>query len=259
MESPERFEFKFLLGGALPEDFLAQLGDALTPDRQGGSAGVYPVVSLYYDTPDLRCYWEAWRKVPSRRKLRVRVYGSADGRIAATSFIEIKHKVNGLGFKRRLQAELAEALDLVEGRQSAADLPAGSRRIVEEAQHFVREEGFVPCCTIRYLRHAYWLDADRMDESARGHPPLRVTVDSTLMVRFENLRPKPDDKGFSIQLLPAGTRVLEIKGTGAMPFALAQRLARAGIRASGMSKYCKAVEHLLHQNRPSTNRPHSIG
>lgn len=102
------------------------------------------MVSLYYDTPDLRCYWEAWRKVPSRRKLRVRVYGSADGRIAATSFIEIKHKVNGLGFKRRLQAELDEALDLVEGRQSAADLPAGSRRIVEEAQHFVREEGLCP-------------------------------------------------------------------------------------------------------------------
>lgn len=42
MESPERFEFKFLLGGALPEDFLAQLGDALTPDRQGDLPAFIP-------------------------------------------------------------------------------------------------------------------------------------------------------------------------------------------------------------------------
>jgi hypothetical protein len=230
MESPERFEFKFLLSSAQHAHLLAELGRALSPDRQGGPTGIYPVVSLYYDTREKQCYWEAWRKMPSRRKLRVRVYGSADGQIAPTSFIEVKHKV--------------------EGRQSGADLPVESRRIVEETQHMVREEGFAPCCTIRYLRHAYWLAVDQLDESVRGHSPLRITMDSGLMVRFENLRPEPDDRGFSIHLLPEGTRVLEIKGNGAIPFALARRLARAGIRASSMSKYCKAIEYLLQQTSP---------
>jgi hypothetical protein len=250
MESPERFEFKFLLSSAQHAHLLAELGRALSPDRQGGPTGIYPVVSLYYDTREKQCYWEAWRKMPSRRKLRVRVYGSADGQIAPTSFIEVKHKVEGLGFKRRLQTELNTALELVDGRQSGADLPVESRRIVEETQHMVREEGFAPCCTIRYLRHAYWLAVDQLDESVRGHSPLRITMDSGLMVRFENLRPEPDDRGFSIHLLPEGTRVLEIKGNGAIPFALARRLARAGIRASSMSKYCKAIEYLLQQTSP---------
>lgn len=258
MESPERFEFKFFLNSAAHETFLGQLGHALSPDLQGGSAGVYPVVSLYYDTPDRRCYWEAWRKAPSRRKLRVRVYGSEDGRIAATSFIEVKHKVNGLGFKRRLQAELGDALDLVEGRRAAADLPLESRRVAAEAQQLVREEGFVPSCTMRYIRHAYQLAVERLEESAHCQAPLRLTVDSALMVRFENLRPKPDDDGFSTQLLPEGTRVLELKGSGPIPFALALRLARAGIRASGISKYCRAVEHLLRQTSPAGNRLHFL-
>ena len=255
MESSERFEFKFLLNAEQHERFLNGFSDALRPDLQGGPTGVYPVVSLYYDTPDWQCYWEAWRKMPSRRKLRVRVYGTADGRIEPTSFIEVKHKVDGLGFKRRVETDLATALALVEGRQSGEGLPLEERRVVEETQHMVRAEGFAPCCTIRYLRHAYWLSVGALDPAATGLASLRITMDSGLMVRFEDLSPAPDDQRFCMDLLPPGTHVLEIKGQGAFPFSLALRLAQAGIRASSMSKYCKAIERRL-RDLPKGNITH---
>lgn len=258
MDSQERFEFKFLLSAPQHAAFVAALGGALTPDRQGGPTGVYPVVSLYYDTPDLQCYWQAWRKLPNRRKLRVRVYGSRDGQIAPTSFIEVKHKVDGLGFKRRVQTDLRTALGMVRGEVSGAGLPWEARRVVEETQRMVREERFAPRCVIRYERHAYWLAVDERDAGGRALAPLRVTLDAGLQVRFEDLEPEPDDRRFAIGLLPEGARVLEIKGQGAIPFSLALRLAKAGIRASSLSKYCKAIESLRESRRGQESRPASL-
>jgi hypothetical protein len=249
MDSQERFEFKFLLDARQSDAFFSTLGGALAPDLQGGPTGVYPVVSLYYDTPDHQCYWQAWRKIPSRRKLRVRVYGSCDGRIQPTSFIEVKHKVDGLGFKRRVQTELPTALGMVNGRISGSDLPREERRVVEETQRMVREEGFAPSCVIRYLRHAYWLTLGELDAACRALPPLRITMDSDLQVRFEDLEPETDDRRFAIRLLPEGARILEIKGKGAIPFTLALHLAKAGIRSSGLSKYCKAMEYRFENRR----------
>jgi hypothetical protein len=255
MDSQERFEFKFLLSAQSSEVFFKTLGAGLTPDLLGGPTGVYPVVSLYYDTPERRCYWEAWRKMPSRRKLRVRVYGSRDGQIAPTSFIEVKHKVDGLGFKRRVQTELHTALGLVNGLVSGDTLPSEDRRTLEETRRMVREEGFAPSCMIRYLRHAYWLSLGELDAGCRAMAPLRITLDSGLQARFDDLEPTPDDRRFTINLLPEGTRILEIKGKGAIPFPLALQLAKAGIRSASVSKYCKAIGHRLQSPRDAKPGP----
>src|SRR4051794_23495283 len=109
MSESERFEFKFVITARQRDDVFATFNGSLLPDVNGGAGGVYPIVSLYYDTADWHCYWEAWRGVPSRRKLRVRIYGTADGDIAPASFVEVKHKVDGLGVKRRIQTSLLHA------------------------------------------------------------------------------------------------------------------------------------------------------
>ena len=64
MNDAERFEFKFLITARQREGIFAAFNSALRPDTNGGSGGVYPIVSLYYDTHDWRCYWEAWRGLP---------------------------------------------------------------------------------------------------------------------------------------------------------------------------------------------------
>ncbi len=103
MEIAARFEHKILIDDARRAELLARFADRLLPDTTGSTDGRYPVVSLYCDTPDRRCHWEAWRGVPSRRKLRVRIYGTRDGSIPSATFVEVKHRDGREGAKRRVK------------------------------------------------------------------------------------------------------------------------------------------------------------
>ena len=76
-----RYELKYVADRRLVEAFRELLG-ALDRDPHGVD-GFYPVWSRYYDTRDLRFYWEKIDGLRFRRKLRIRHYGApddADGR-----------------------------------------------------------------------------------------------------------------------------------------------------------------------------------
>ena len=242
MNDNERFEFKFLVTARQRDDLFAAFNGALQPDLNGGTGGDYPIVSLYYDTPDWRCYWEAWRGVPSRRKLRVRIYGTACGHIPPTSFVEVKHKLDGLGVKRRVQTTLERALEIGQGGGETALYTAAEARIVREVHRLVRNDGFRPVCAIRYLRHAFAL------QSGAAHEPLRITFDDELAARFRDLQPEPDDRGCDLSLLPEGNLVMEVKGIGAVPARFANYLAKSGLSPRRFSKYCAAL-HLSGTHR----------
>lgn len=238
MDTADRFEYKFLLRTGQRDALLSGLRDDLRPDTHGGSDGRYPIVSLYYDSPDLRCYWDAWRGVPSRRKLRVRVYGSADGAIAATSFIEVKHKSDGRGVKRRIQTTLEKALMLTAGGRPDADFTAHDLRILEEVRQLVDYEQYRPGCVMRYDRHAYFLRLPGEDDDRE---PLRVTFDHDIAVRFDELTPTVDDRRFGQQVLAADHCVMEVKGAGSVPYAFAEKLTALRLSPRNFSKYGAAV------------------
>ncbi len=237
MDTSDRYEYKFLLRADQRAALLDSLEGALLRDTIGGSDGHYPVVSLYYDTPDRRCYWDDWRGVPSRRKLRIRAYGSEDGAIAPTSFIEVKHKADGRGVKRRVQTTLARALALAAGTHDPGPWTPNEARTLEEVRRLVELEGFRPACVMRYDRHAYFLHTP-------GQPPaeaLRVTFDVGVAVRFDDLVPVTDDRRFTHQVLPPDTCIMEVKGAGAVPCAFADKLTALRLAPRGFSKYGEAV------------------
>jgi hypothetical protein len=70
-----RYEIKYLMD----ESHLPELRDKLKERMQVDSHhlvhGPALITSLYYDTRDLRCYWEKIEGLKFRRKLRIRVYG----------------------------------------------------------------------------------------------------------------------------------------------------------------------------------------
>ena len=235
MSEGQRYEFKFLITAEQRDEMCAAFNSALRPDSQGGSGGIYPIVSLYYDTPDWRCYWEAWRGLPSRRKLRIRVYGTADGDIPPTSFVEVKHKLDGLGVKRRLHTTIPHALEIGSGGGEAAAFAPPDARIVREVHRMVQQDGFRPACTIRYQRHAYALHLEDVAE------PLRITFDDGLGARFRDLEPEPDDRRCDLPLLPADQMVMELKGYGAVPASVASLLAKSRLSPRSFSKYCTAI------------------
>jgi len=235
MSEGQRFEFKFLITARQREAVFATFNGDLRPDTNGADGGVYPIVNLYYDTPDRRCYWEAWRGVPSRRKLRVRIYGSADGGIAPTSFVEVKHKVDGLGVKRRVETSLAHALEIGLGGGDVTAFAETEARIVREVHRMVHHDGFRPVCAMRYRRHAFALHLTDARE------PLRLTFDDEASARFRDLHPEPDDRRSDVDLLPKDHMIMEVKGFGAVPAPVAALFARNGLSPRSFSKYCAAM------------------
>jgi len=204
-------------------------------DENATETAYYPIVSLYYDNADRDCYWQKVRGWPSRRKMRVRVYGSLDGLLPPTTFMEVKHKHMGRVVKRRARIPLEMALAVGEGKPiEDVFLPENDRRVVEEALRLVHEDGFRPCCAMRYDRYAY---AARDLES-----DLRITFDTDIAYRFDNLTPIPDDRRFEKSLLPPGYSVLEVKTTYCVPYWLSCLIGKLGCIYQSHSKYCNAVE-----------------
>ena len=237
----DRFEMKFAISAAQRAVLMAQLAPHLRPDENAGAGAQYPVVSLYYDNADRDCYWEKARGLPSRRKLRVRVYGSRDGAVAASAFVEIKHKCEGRGVKRRVQLPLAQALRVCEGHwPEAAQFSETDARVIREAHDLVLRKKFHPVLLMRYERSAYAAVDPGSD--------LRVTFDSGVRVRFDNLTPEPDDRRFTADDAMHGddAAVMEVKVTGCIPYWLSCAIAEAGCRMQSHSKYSSALE----QNDP---------
>jgi hypothetical protein len=237
MDTADRFEYKFLLTRETRAALLGRLEGRLLPDTMGGSEGRYPIVSLYYDSPELRCYWDNWRGVPSRRKLRVRVYGTLDGAIPPASFVEVKHKADGRGVKRRIQTTLADALALVAGGGDQARLDPGALRTLAEVRQLVEIDGFRPTCVMRYDRHAYFLRLPGQADDAA----LRVTFDQDILARFDDLTPVTDDRRFERRILPADRCIMEVKGAGAVPYLFAEHLTQLRLAPRNFSKYGEGV------------------
>src|SRR6185295_18065814 len=119
-----RYEIKYLV----PREVLDDLRDDLRRrlDIDGYSAGGgYGVWSLYYDTPQLRFYWEKIEGLRFRRKLRLRHYGSPHTLTDDTPvYVEIKQRVNRVTQKRRIALPYREAQRLCDGREPVDHAPA---------------------------------------------------------------------------------------------------------------------------------------
>jgi hypothetical protein len=233
----DRFEMKFRVSAAQRAALMTQLAPHLRPDENAGDGAQYPVVSLYFDNEERDCYWEKARSLPSRRKLRVRVYGSRDGRVPAVAFVEVKHKCDGRGVKRRVQLPLEQALRTGGGLwPEGAHFSETDARVIREVHDMVIHRRFQPVLVMRYDRTAY--------AAADPQSDLRVTFDSGVRARFDNLTPEPDDRRFEMNddIHDEGAAVMEVKVTGCIPYWLSRTIAAAGCRMESHSKYCTALE-----------------
>lgn len=102
LHSFNRYEIKYLLDEFRVPDLRAALAARMGSDPFSPQGG-YPVTSLYYDTEDLRFYWEKIEGLRFRRKLRMRLYGRpAECTDETPVQVEIKQRVNRVTQKRRI-------------------------------------------------------------------------------------------------------------------------------------------------------------
>jgi hypothetical protein len=226
-----RFELKYIADRALAERFRDQLAAKLDRDAHGID-GFYPVWSQYYDSRDLRAYWEKIDGERFRRKLRIRHYGTPDD-LSDTRpvWVEIKQRVNRVTQKRRVRLPYAEALRLCAGREPAT-VEAADRATADEILALVAQRRLRPISAIGYVREAY---LGRAEDSG-----LRVTIDSRIRGRDRDLDLRlAAENRFIVQ---PHLSIVEIKVNERIPYWLTDLIARNNLSLTRISKYCQSVQ-----------------
>jgi hypothetical protein len=227
-----RFELKYLLSLQQAERFKAALQAYVVPDEYGYNDGRYTLSSLYYDSPDLRCYRENEQGLKFRRKLRIRRYERGEVFTDESPvFLEIKQRYDRVTQKRRTILPYREALRLCNDRQ-IPDHGPGDRALIEEVYGFLWQYNLRPMSIVRYDRQAF--------TGTEYDVGLRVTFDTSLSFQACQLRLHEQPSGLPI--LPASSVVMEIKVNERIPYWLTDMIAAHNLQRVGISKYCRSIE-----------------
>src|SRR5690606_12835850 len=156
MTQCNRFELKYVVPLSTCATIEADLEHRLIPDANG-DAGSYSLTSLYYDSPQLDCFWSKIEGLRFRRKLRLRVYDDCSAQ-GATAMVEIKERDNRTVRKRRVALPLADAIALCAG-QALRDVTwgeqdASARTVIDEVLYMVKALALQPTAITRYHRRA---------------------------------------------------------------------------------------------------------
>lgn len=186
--------------------------------------------NLYYDTPAFDLIRRSLDRPPYKEKVRLRSYGPAGAQDRV--FLECKKKYEGVVYKRRAPLPLEEALALAAGERD------GRTQVERELAYTCRYYNLAPQLYLAYHRLSY---------RGREEPALRLTLDTNVRYRWEELtlQDAPQDA----LLLAPGMCLLEVKAMGAIPLWLVRLLDGLEIRQTSFSKYGKIYEKRLAERR----------
>jgi hypothetical protein len=226
-----RYELKYLVDQRVLAKVRPELSARLDHDTHG-DLGSYPLWSRYYDTYDLRCYWEKIDGIKFRRKLRIRHYGSPHTLSADTPvWVEIKQRLNRVTQKRRARLQYSDAVALCAGLEIDG-CEAGDSAVVEEVERLVSDFALRPITAIGYIRDAL---VGREEDAG-----LRVTFDTRIRARDRDLDLSVE--GENRFIVHPDLCVLEVKVNERVPYWLTELIARNNLQLVRMSKYCQSVD-----------------
>jgi SPX domain protein involved in polyphosphate accumulation len=230
----DRFELKYLLDWSQYQIMVAELSKYLTLDRQGDQEGRYDLTSLYYDSPDHKCYWNKIEGHRFRRKVRVRVYGQQKVTPNTLCFAEIKQRTNKTLQKKRVLLPYTEAVALCGSGEEVAGRSTADQVVIDELLYLHHMLQLQPACVINYTRLAF--------ESSEYDPGLRVTFDTQLKCRLHDLDLLSTGYTANQYFLPPQYCIMEIKVNHRIPYWLIELIGQHNCTLRRMSKYCTALE-----------------
>lgn len=227
-----RFELKYLITIKQAALFKESLKSFVVPDDHGHQNGIYHLSSLYYDSPDLLCYWEKMDGLKYRRKLRIRVYEN-DDLISDESpvFVEIKQRIDRITQKRRVLLPYRDAIILCNERQIPQHQKS-DHACTEEIYAFLWQYNLQPATIIRYTRQAFI--------GSQYDIGLRITFDSSLTGQRINLHLHESPAGLPI--LNPNWVVMEIKVNERIPYWLTELVGFHNLQMVRISKYCRCID-----------------
>lgn len=226
-----RYEIKYFVDEFKVPELRRELAARMDTDPYSPHGG-YPVTSLYYDTPDLRFYWEKIEGLKFRRKVRLRLYGNPAECTDDTSVqVEIKQRVNRVTQKRRTAMPYGLAQRWLNGREEI-DCDDSQRPFVNEVSMLIGNLDLRPIVTTGYLREAF---------VGRGADlGLRVTIDHKVHGRDRDFHFASGAENRFI--IPPKLAIVELKANERVPYWVTDLTARLDMSVIRVSKYCQSVE-----------------
>jgi hypothetical protein len=227
---PFRKELKFLVHHSVKRPLLERWKRYLVRAPFTNEHCVTPILSQYYDSPDLTFYHEKLDGLATRNKVRLRVYNQrfVEG---DTAFLEIKHRAYDLVRKWRYKIPHFHPGWLDCSTWEFDDKGMESAFLALRERHRLR-----PSAQVYYQREAY---------EGAVEPDVRVTFDTALV----GLHPGElltRDLLFSRarSLMPDTLSILEVKSTRGLPRWLHEGVEAAELQQQTIPKYITAVEVL---------------
>ena len=222
----ERVEKKYIISSAQYRSLMRHISEHCTAD-------LYPesdICSVYYDTNDHLLIRRSLEKPVYKEKLRIRSYGVPQPDTPV--FVELKKKLLGTVYKRRVTLGYAEAMDFlgnVHGRG-------------RELSQIEKEIAY--CFDLyRTLHPAMFISYHRTSFVGKHDYGLRITFDSDVLSRDTELELA---KGiWGDRILPEEDFILEVKTLKSMPLWLSGALDECKIYPGSFSKYGTAYNRLL--------------
>ena len=228
-----RYELKYLISEAKTAAVKRYLAPFLEYDRYSKlqRGGMYPIVSLYLDSPGMQLCQETMFGLKNRFKLRIRSYTDEP---EYPRFFEIKRRINRVILKSRARVTDKDVPLLLAGRSLPPQGYSTDMNALNQFQLYVASINAGPRVLIRYTREAF----ENTSENR-----VRVTFDRDLCYKITN---KPEVRlggpGWQRNTLTDGCSVLEIKFTGTYPKWLSRMAALFNLQARSVSKFATSIE-----------------
>lgn len=231
----QRKETKYLIPTTQFDSFLKDLKKQMQIDEYG----LHTILSLYFDTPDDRFITNSMTKPKYKEKFRVRSYGIP--KETSMVFLEIKKKVNGIVYKRRMPLTYAEYLQWLDQKHFPKN---EDEQIPQEVNWlFKRNPDLSPKTMIMY---------ERMSLFGTSDPDFRVTFDQNIRFRSTNL--DLSITGEETLVAPEIGVLMEVKALGAYPLWFVELLNDYQLRKGSFSKYAETYQrHLFVQTKEGKN------
>jgi hypothetical protein len=205
-------------------------------DKHAGETKSYEIASIYYDTDDLRFYFDREESIGYRRKIRLRSYNT--GHEARALFIEIKEKHKHFVHKKRINLK---SMDLLKLDSPDIELPLGAviqdledTAEAREIEYLHKRLHLYPVALIRYHRKA---------AIPKFEDDMRITLDTNITTGGHSL--PVFDPSTEQPIIAPDCGVLEIKSNQSIPFWLQSILIRYDMAQCRYSKYCLGVDILF--------------
>ncbi|MGM0217131.1 polyphosphate polymerase domain-containing protein [Enterococcus sp. AZ126] len=218
---------------ALTDAMYDQLREKLQSYMQEDEYGLHTIISIYFDTKDYEMIRHSIEKPVYKEKFRIRSYGVPNKE--STVFLEIKKKVSGVVYKRRVALSYESVAGYIQKPHLFKLKTPKDQQVKQEIDWLFARKSLEPKVMIAYDRRALF-DSKNAD--------FRITFDFNIRYREEQLMCAFKDQGEKIA--PEIDVLMEVKALGAYPIWFSEILAELEIYPTSFSKYAQTYQRYLY-------------